>query len=402
MTSSASSGTSAPRKRRVAVTGYSLMTPFGFGEEAVKRHLFAGEDRFAPVTRFDTDKFRTAVAAESAFAGSFLELGMALAESALGMARLPDGDAAVVLGTMGDYGELNRFWRERLDGVERTNRPGAAEWLPALHPERMADRFRLRGRRLAYTNACIASSSAIAGACELIAQGKERAALCGGYSLVTEEIFAKFNSGRAFSRDGKVRAFSRGRSGMLLGDGGAMFVLEELDSARRRGAAVLAEIEGWGIANDAYHVCQPDPEGRGMARAMDKALRRAGVGPEDIDYINAHGTGTPLNDASETRAVKRVFGEAAYRIPVSSTKTMTGHMLDGTGAAETAIVMLAMRAGIVPPTAGYTEADPACDLDYVPNRARAASLRRAVNLNAAFGGFNSAIVVKSVREGECG
>ena len=387
----------SPPGRRVVITGFGLLTPFGFGEEAVRHHLFRGEDRFAPVTRFDTDKYKNAVAAESAFTGRFLELGMELAESALRMARIDSGNVAIMLGTMGDYGELNRFWREQLSGKAETS--GGMEWLPAYHLAAMAERFKLHGRQWAYTNACIASSSAIAAGCELIAQGRETAALCGGYSLVTEEIFAKFNSGRAFSRDGKVRSFSRNRTGMLLGDGGAMFVLEDFDHARKRGADMLAEIVGWGVANDAFHVCQPDPEGGGMARAMMKAIRRADVRAESVDYINAHGTGTPLNDASETKAVKRVFGTSAYRIPVTSTKTMTGHMLDGTGAVETAITMIAMNAGIVPPTAGFTDTDPACDLDYVPNIARVSEIRYAINLNAAFGGFNSAIMLRNIKEG---
>jgi 3-oxoacyl-[acyl-carrier-protein] synthase II len=385
----------------VAVTGFGLMTPFGFGGEAAVRHLFAGEDKFGAVTRFDTGRFRSSIAAESGFTGRFLELGMLLADEAIRMAGLDARESAVsvLLGTMGDYGELNRFWRERLNGSEDGGRTDPSESLPAYHTAAMAERFGLRGRQWTFTNACIASSSAIASACELIAQGRDNVALCGGYSLVTEEIYAKFNSGRAFSKDGKVRSFSLSRSGMLLGDGGAMFVLENAEHARRRGARVLAEIAGWGIANDAFHVCQPDPGGGGMSRAMEKALRRAGIRADEVGYINAHGTGTPLNDSSETRAVKRVFGAAAYRVPVTSTKTMTGHMLDGTGAVETAITMMAMNAGVIPPTAGFTEPDPDCDLDYVPCEARRSAFRYAINLNAAFGGCNSAIVLKKTMDG---
>jgi 3-oxoacyl-[acyl-carrier-protein] synthase II len=241
----------------------------------------------------------------------------------------------------------------------------------------------------------VAASNALIHGAGLIASGREELALCGGCYLVNEEFFAKFDSGRAFSRDGLLRAFSGERSGLLLGDGAAVLVLEEKERALRRGARCLARVAGWGMADDAFHVCQPHPEGNGLAAAMRKALRRAGVGPEAVGYVNAHGTGTPLNDAAETKALKQAFGEHARGLAVSSTKTTTGHTLEASGALETVIALIALQDGVAPPTASYTKRDAACDLDYVPNEPRPVSLRYVLNINAAFGGVNTALLLEA-------
>jgi 3-oxoacyl-[acyl-carrier-protein] synthase II len=383
---------------RVAVTGIGIATPFGFGEAAVVRSILAGRHGFRPVTRFDTRLFRTSYAAESEFGGSLAELGIRCAEEALQDAGSPDiRDAVLVLGIAGDYDALQAYWRSKQSAGETDRR--ILEFMPAYQANLLATRFGMvgTGQRICLNNACIASSNAIGLGYELIAQGKTDIVLCGGYSLVTEEMFAKFNSGRAFAADGRVRAFSANRSGMLLGDGGAMLVLENLARARQRKAAIKAEMIGWGLSCDAFHVCQPHPEGAGMAHAISKALAKASITSRELDYINAHGTGTLHNDRSETLALKKALGEEAYRIPVSSTKSMTGHILEGTGAVETAISIIAMNRNIIPPTAGYEQRDPQCELDYVPNEPRSSSLNTVMNVNASFGGNNIAIVLQKIK-----
>ncbi|WP_338552326.1 beta-ketoacyl-[acyl-carrier-protein] synthase family protein [Paenibacillus sp. KS-LC4] len=380
---------------RVVVTGIGVMVPNGFGEEAVKRSVLAGEHLFRPVTRFESTPFRSAFAAESDFKGSLLELGVRLAEEAVASSGINDlSESSIVLGLQGDYNALQQYWRLKSSG-QHSAIP-ISEYLPSYHLKVLADQYRVKGnvRKISLNNACIASSNAIGVAYEMISRGQSETALCGGYSLVTEEMFAKFNSGRTFASDGRVRAFSANRSGMLLGDGGAMLLLESLEHAEKRGATILAEILGWGLSCDAFHVCQPHPDGNGMALAIERALAAASIHKEEIDYIHAHGTGTPLNDRAETAAIKQAFGTKAYDTPISSTKTMTGHILEGTGALETALSILAMKHDTIPPTVGYEQQDPHCDLDYVPNSPRKKQLNKVINLNASFGGNNTAIVLQ--------
>ena len=235
--------------------------------------------------------------------------------------------------------------------------------------------------------------------CRLIHSGKADVVVCGGAYVVDQEFFAKFDSGRACARDGRVRPFDRARSGLLLGDGAGVVVLESARHAAARGATPLVSITGWGLAADAYHVVRPHPEGEGLARAISMALRRAGLAPEAIGYVNAHGTGTPANDPAETAALRRALGAHATTVPISSTKGSTGHMLEASGVVELIITLLALREGTLPPTVGLVEPDPRCDLDYIPGAARTANPRRALTVNAGFGGLNSALVVE-VADGE--
>lgn len=272
---------------------------------------------------------------------------------------------------------------------------GLADAVPARLTELLADGLGLAGPRLTFTNACVASAAAIIHACRLISSGRIDTAVCAGGYLVEEETFGKFDSGRALSRDGMVRPFSADRSGLLLGDGVAAVVLESTEHARRRGARPLASVVGWGAATDAHHIAQPHPEGAGLARAARQALRQ--VGDPDgasLGYINAHGTGTKYNDGAETRGLRAAFPKRAESIPVSSTKSTTGHLLEAAGVVEFVITMLALLDGVLPPTAGYGSPDPECDLDYVPNEPRPANLRRALTINAAFGGANTALVLE--------
>ncbi|QOV34484.1 beta-ketoacyl-[acyl-carrier-protein] synthase family protein [Streptomyces ferrugineus] len=387
----------------VTVTGFGVRTAFGTGADALRRGVFAGVPAFAPTTRFDTGPYRTPMAAAAPDGPDAVEhwaLRHALAEcgtQALDMAGLrPGTEAAVLLGVAGDHTSVTRYWRNaaEADGADAAVER-AADAVPAQLAELLAAQLRLSGPRLTFTNACVASAAAIVHGCRLIASGRTDVAICAGGYLVEEETFGKFDSGRALSRDGMVRPFSADRSGLLLGDGVAVVVLESAEHTRRRGARPLASVVGWGAATDAHHIAQPHPQGAGLARAALQAMRLAGD-PDGavLDYVNAHGTGTKYNDGAETRGLRAAFPDRAESIPVSSTKSTTGHLLEAAGVVEFVITLLALTDGVLPPTAGFTEPDPECDLDYVPNRPRQADLRRALTVNAAFGGANTALVLE--------
>ncbi len=438
----------------VTVTGFGVRTAFGTGPDALRRGVFAGVPSFAPTTRFDTGPYRTPMAGAAPDGPGGTEhwaLRPALAgcgAEALDMAGLPRGtEAAVLLGIAGDCTSITRYWREaaaagaaaagpdedggsgagrdaiRAPGLTGTD-PGRglpaagagtgsvkaaelagvsadaaaarlADAVPAHLAESLAGGLGLTGPRLTFTNACVASAAAIIHACRLITGGRIDVAVCAGGYLVEEETFGKFDSGRALSRDGTVRPFSADRTGLLLGDGVAAVVLESAGHARRRGARPLASVVGWGAATDAHHIAQPHPDGVGLALATRQALRLAGD-PDgaSLGYVNAHGTGTKYNDGAETRGLRAALGKRAESIPVSSTKSTTGHLLEAAGVVEFVITMLALTEGVLPPTANFTRADPECDLDYVPNSPRRADLRRALTINAAFGGANTALVLE--------
>ncbi|MFI9580566.1 beta-ketoacyl-[acyl-carrier-protein] synthase family protein [Streptomyces sp. NPDC052236] len=406
----------------VTVTGFGVRTAFGQGAECLRRGVFAGIPAFTATTRFDTGPYRTTMAAAAPDGPAAVEdwaLRHALAQcgaEAVDMAGLrPGTEAAVLLGIAGDNTSITRYWRTAVGSPLSPGEPGensengeggedgedgatvgrAADAVPARLTELLAGRLKLTGPQLTFTNACVASAAAIIHACRLISSGRIDVAVCAGGYLVEEETFGKFDSGRALSRDGMVRPFSADRSGLLLGDGVAAVVLESAEHARRRGARPLATVVGWGAATDAYQIAQPHPEGAGLASAARQALRLAGD-PDGaaLGYVNAHGTGTKYNDGAETRGLRAAFPERAESIPVSSTKSTTGHLLEAAGVVEFVITMLALTDGVLPPTAGFTRPDPECDLDYVPNRPRSADLRRALTVNAAFGGANTALVLE--------
>ncbi|MBM7776063.1 3-oxoacyl-[acyl-carrier-protein] synthase II [Actinokineospora baliensis] len=380
----------------VVITGYGVFTAFGFGADAVRTGVFGGGDPFRPVERFDTSRFRTdraAVYSGDGVPGVTIVPGetpaqapvlRACAAAALEMAGHDGAGAPFLLGSAGDRRADPGFWRT----------PGAEPPLDSL-PGRLADRIAedlgLATPRLAFVNACIASTTAIITGAQLVRTGQARAAVCAGVHVVSQDIFAKFDSGQALSTDGAVRPFSLGRTGLLHGDGAAALVLESATSAATRGARVLARLTGWGMAADAHHVVRPHPDGAGLAAAARAALVMAGRDPSSVDYVNAHGTGTTFNDAAESRGLREVFGPG---VVVSSTKSTTGHLLEATGAVEAVITLLALADGVVPPTMGFLEPDPECDVDCVPNTARQADIEVAVSLNAAFGGANAALVLE--------
>ncbi|MVO88797.1 beta-ketoacyl-[acyl-carrier-protein] synthase family protein [Streptomyces sp. p1417] len=388
-------------RREVLLTGYGVRTAFGTGAEALRDGVFDGRPAFAPVTRFDTGPYRTDAAATHGPAVPLREVLAETAAAAVRMAGLPAGARAdVLVGTAGDFTALTRFWRTRgrdadaggAAGSDGAGGAGVVETVPAWQAAALADALGVRGTRLAFTSACVASAMAVVHGCLLISSGRADTVLCAGAYLVEEENLAKFGSGFALSRDGAVRPFCADRSGLLLGDGAAAVVLESADGARRRGARPLAALTGWGVAGDAHHVARPHPEGAGLAAAAGRALRGAGL--PRVGYVNAHGTATRHNDPAETRGLRAVFGPYADSVPVSSTKSTTGHLLEAAGVVELVITLLALRDGVLPPTAGFTEPDPLCDLDFVPNRPHKADLRAAMTVNAAFGGVNTALVLE--------
>ncbi|MGW3424712.1 beta-ketoacyl-[acyl-carrier-protein] synthase family protein [Streptomyces phaeochromogenes] len=340
-----------------------------------------------PVRGASTDAGRVAGAVRATDSGRVADAGPAAGRERVTGARPPTDPARATDARPVEAGRVG-------DAMPADARR-VADAVPARLTELLAGELGLTGPRLTFTNACVASAAAIIHACRLISSGRIDVAVCAGGYLVEEETFGKFDSGRALSRDGMVRPFSADRSGLLLGDGVAVVVLESAEHARRRGARPLAGVVGWGAASDAHHIAQPHPEGVGLARAARQAMRLAGD-PDGaaLDYVNAHGTGTKYNDGAETRGLRAAFPERAESIPVSSTKSTTGHLLEAAGVVEFVITMLALTDGVLPPTAGFTTPDPECDLDYVPNEPRRADLRRALTVNAAFGGANTALVLE--------
>jgi len=353
------------------LTGLAVRSAFGAGAGALLPAALAGTPAFAPVTRFDTGAYRTNVAATMPGAPDLTDELAAAVQAACADAQL--AGAAGLAGTP----------LLLAAHADRRNRTVATE---------VAARTGLGPVPRTYTAACVAASTALADAAGQISRGElDRAVIAAGY-LVDADTFALFDAGRALAKDNRARPFSAGRTGLLLGDAVAAVVLESAAAAADRGAPVRATLAGWGRAGDAYHVCQPRPDGAGLARAIDAALHRAGVLPAEVGYVNANGTGTPFSDAAETAALHTVFGPDAATIPVSSTKSVHGHALEASGLIEIALTVLALAAGQLPVNAGYLGPDPNCDLDVVVE-ARPARPRYALSLNAAFGGANTALLV---------
>jgi 3-oxoacyl-[acyl-carrier-protein] synthase II len=380
-------------RRRVLVSGYGALTGFGLGAACLRRALFDGEHAFVPVTRFETTAYRSKLAAQSNYRQDEVAACVDCVREALAMSGCDPANAALLLGTSGDVAALDRFWSQsRNTEAAGDDALGSA---PAVMVETIAQKLGIVGRRLAFTNACVASTSALAYAGELISSGREDTVVCGGSSLLSQVFFALFDAGRAMSPRGRLRPFARDRDGLLLGDGVAFLVLESEQHLRARRGTALAELAGWGISSDAFHVCQPDPSGQGLARAAQQALRRAGVEPHAVGYVNAHGTGTPLNDRAESNALRLVFGDQASRVPLSSTKGATGHTLEAAGAVEAVIGLLALTEHKLPPCVGLEEPDPECGaLDLVTKTRAAPSLDNVLSLNAAFGGVNAALLLR--------
>ncbi len=410
-----------PAASRVVITGMGAVTPLGNDVATLWRNLLAGTSVARLINRFDLTGFRTKFAAEvvdfdptawmdpkdARRADRVIQFAMATSSQALEQAGLrPEGDLAdevgVLIGTgiggLTSLDEAARVMRE--EGPDRVSPLTAVNMLPDMASGQVAIQFGLRGINFCVISACATGTNAVGEAAEIIKRGDAKAMVVGGTEApVTPLALAAFHrTGSLSTRNDDPshasRPFDRDRDGFVVGEGAGSIVLERLDFALDRGATPLAEVVGYGNAADAFHVSAPEPEGRGAARSMSRAMEKAGLTPADIDYINAHGTSTPLNDRSETRAIKLAMGEDAYRLPISSTKSMTGHMLGAAGVVEAVVCVQAIREGVIPPTINYENPDPDCDLDYVPNVARPAEIDSAMSNSFGFGGHNATLIFK--------
>jgi beta-ketoacyl-acyl-carrier-protein synthase II len=408
---------------RIVITGMGAITPLGNDVASLWRNLVAGTSVAHSISdRFDTSGFRTRFAAEvvdfdpttwmdakdARRADRVIQFAMATSTQALAQAALrPEGDLAdevgVLIGTgiggLSSLDEAARVMREQ--GPDRVTPLTAVNMLPDMASGQVAIQFGLRGVNFCVVSACATGTNAVGEAAEIIKRGDAVAMVVGGTEApVTPLALAAFHrTGSLSTRNDDPthasRPFERDRDGFVVGEGAGGLVLERLDFALERGATPLAEVIGYGNAADAFHVSAPEPEGRGAARSMSRAMAKAGLTPEDIDYINAHGTSTPLNDRSETRAIKLAMGDHAFRVPISSTKSMTGHMLGAAGVVEAVVCVQAIREGVIPPTINYDNPDPECDLDYVPNQARRVAVRTAMSNSFGFGGHNATIILRA-------
>jgi 3-oxoacyl-(acyl-carrier-protein) synthase len=382
--------------RRVAVTGLGAVSPFGVGVKALWDGLRLGVPAFRPLTLFDTEGFRCRIGAEvpEGFAGSRRRsradrLALTAALEALadaGLGRRERRDAALVVGGVGG-GMLEAeawYWRRARGGGEA----GAAALrsvLPSSHADVLGHRLGLAGPRATLVTACSSGAVALAAAAELVADGVVTTAVAGGADAITRICFMGFNALRLLD-PGPCRPFDAERKGMSIGEGAAFVVLEDAAQARARGARVYADLAGAGMTSDAFHVTSPHPDGEGMVRAMRAALAAAGLGPADVGYANAHGTGTPQNDRIEARALRAVFGDRG--LLVSATKSVVGHTMAAAGSLEAVTTILALVHETVPPTAGLRTPDPEATFDCVPGTAREAALEHAVSNSFGFGGQN--------------
>jgi 3-oxoacyl-(acyl-carrier-protein) synthase len=375
----ADAGRAAPV--RVVVTGIGVTSAFGRGTEPLLAGALSGRPAFGQARRFSVERHRAKAAAELPGTPVLADELAAVIDGACdmaGMRQAQRGSATLLLAlhtdaaAARDAGALSVTGNTAGEVAARTGLPEAPR---------------------VYATACVAASTAIADAATMIQSGRaDQVVVAAGY-LVDEDSFALFDGGRVLARDGQVRPFSSGRQGLLLGDGVAAVVLESPAAARRRSAAPLASLAGWGRAGDAYHVCQPRPDGSGLGRAIGAALHRAGVDPAAIDYVNANGSGTGFADSSEAAALRRSLGARAGEVPVSSTKSVHGHALEASALLEFVLTVLVVRAGWLPVNAGFLAPDEECRLNLVLGSARQARCDYALSLNAAFGGASTALLV---------
>jgi 3-oxoacyl-[acyl-carrier-protein] synthase II len=417
----------APERRRVAVTGLGAVTPLGEDPGSTWEGMLAGRSGVGPITLFDTEGYRTTIAAEVSgwepekhfdkrevrrvdrFAQFFLVAVRQAMEQA-GISYLEDDPAAARAGVVvgAGFGGMGSFIDEIVTltdrGPDRVSPTGVPRVIPNMAAGLASIEHNLLGPVTCVVTACSASANAIGDGAELIRRGAADVVIAGGSeAAITTFGIATFAQARALStrNDEPQRAsrpFDADRDGFVMGEGGAALVLEEMEQAKARGASVLAELTGYGMSADAYHITLPRPGGSGAARAMVNAVEDARLSPADIGYINAHGTSTEANDSTETAAIRIAMGDAADSIPVSSTKSMTGHILGGAGAVEAVACIMALRDQILPPTINQETPDPECDLDYVPNVKRETSLDHAMSNSFGFGGHNVSLVFSKTSE----
>ena len=410
--------------RRVVVTGMGAISPLGNSVETMWANLLAGTSGTHRITRFDATNYAVQIAAEvmdfnvedyaeyidrkeARRMDLFLRYAIAGTAQAIKDAGLKvdesnaDDIGAVIGSGIGGLQTMQDSAKALFDkGPMRVSPFTGPYMIPNMAAGEVAIVFGVRGPNFSVASACATGTHAIGEAYEIIKRGDARAMVTGGVEAsLTELGLAAFHRTQAMStrNDDPPRAsrpFDAKRDGFVFGDGAGILILESLESAKARGAKIYAEIVGYGATDDAFHISAPVEGGRGAVKAMERALKKAGLTPDDVDYINAHGTSTVLNDAAETAAIKTVFGERAYKVPISSSKSMLGHMLGAAGAVEAIAVVKTIETGKIHPTINYEFPDPCCDLDYVPNQMREANVRVAMSNSFGFGGHNAIIIFK--------
>lgn len=408
-------------KRRVVVTGLGLITACGNSVSETWDSLVAGRSGADYIKKFDTEKFDVKFACEvknfdplqliekreARRMGAFSQFAIFAADEAVKHSGLViDESNAFEVGTyissgIGDFWAIEREHEKLLkDGPNRVSPFFIVSAIVNLAAGNVSIRFGAKGPNSATATACSAGAHAIGDSFRLIERGDADAMICGGAeSAITPMSVAGFNSMKAmstFNEDPQKasRPFDINRDGFVIGEGAGILILEELEFAKKRGATILAEVVGYGMTGDGFHQTSPDPTGSGAIRVMQKALKDAEISPEQIDYINAHGTSTPYNDTSETKAIKAVFGDHAYKLAVSSTKSMTGHALGAAGGIEAVISIMSLLNQKIPPTINLENPDPECDLDYVPNATRDAKIDYVLSNSFGFGGTNACLIFK--------
>ncbi|MGB9764324.1 MAG: beta-ketoacyl-ACP synthase II [Candidatus Saccharicenans sp.] len=409
------------KKRRVVVTGIGLVSPLGLGKEANWSALLEGRSAISLISRFDTSRFSTRIAGEikNFDAQQFIDrketrkmdlfiqyaivaAQLAVDDSGISAEQLKGERTGVYIGSgiggIGSIEETHRILMEK--GPERVSPFFIIQTIINEAPAHISIRFGATGPNLSNATACSTGAHAIGEAFRMIQSGIVERMIAGGAEApITPLSLAGFCNMKALSErndepEKASRPFDAKRDGFVMSEGAGIVLLEDLESAVDRGARIYAELVGYGLNGDAYHVTAPSPDGEGAARVMKMALKDAGVPPEEVQYINAHGTSTPYNDKAETVAIKTVFGEHAYKLGVSSTKSMTGHLLGAAGGLETAITALSVYHQLMPPTINYEFPDPDCDLDYVPGKPRPAEIIYALTNSFGFGGTNACLLLK--------
>lgn len=407
--------------RRVVVTGMGLVIPTGIGVGTAWKNVCDGKSGIGPLTRFDTDGFETKIAGEVKNFNPelyidkkeikkmdlFIHYAIAAAKEAVEDAQLaitPENSEqiGVIVGTgLGGLPSIERYHKILLEKGPGRISPFFIPMLIAnLASGQIAIQFGAKGPNTCVVTACATGAHCIGDAFRAIVYGDAEAMIAGGTEAnITPLTIGGFNSMKALSTRNDepqkaCRPFEKNRDGFVVAEGAGIIILEELQFALKRKAKIYAELVGYGYTGDAYHITAPSPDGDGAIRCMRMAIKDAGLKPGDVDYINAHGTSTPLNDLTETLAIKKVFGDRAKKVPISGTKSMTGHLLGAAGSTEAIFTVLSIRDGIMPPTINYEEADPQCDLDYVPNAARRTPVKIAMSNAFGFGGTNAALVFK--------
>ncbi len=413
------------QSRRVVVTGYGLLCPVGIGVEDSWKSIIAGRSGIGPVTRFDTTGYACRIAGEvKGFEPTdfmerklikrldpFVRLGLAAARMAIEDADLhireeESSETGIITGCgLGGLGTIE-YYRDVV--VNRGPKKVSPFFIPMAIPNTASGQISImcgaKGPNMVVCTACAAGSHAIGEAFKTVQRGVANVMICGGMeSVITPLALSGFASMKALSTrnndpEKASRPFDKDRDGFVIGEGAGILVIEELTHALERGARIRAEIAGYGLTGDAYHMTAPPEDGGGGARCMAMALKDAGLSYRDVDYINAHGTSTILNDVCETRAIKTVFKDRAKEIPISSTKSMTGHLLGGAGGIEAIFCIKAIEEGIIPPTINYETPDPECDLDYCPNKARYQPVNVVMSNSFGFGGTNAVLIFRRYHE----